>query len=248
MSNCTTIAPGLTIQAQGVVFDLAGLYAEFGQLTDKRQARGKRYPLVLVLLLIVLAKLCGQDRPYGIAQWISARAPYLIAMLGLSCRRLPSLNTYRRVLQSAVDLAQLQEVVRRFLRRGSVAQGNMLITIDGKTLRGSFSPEQGQAIYLTEVVYGLTSLSRPEADATRLLASVRSYWGIENGLFYRRDTTLQEDATRMTHPALAQAMATLNNLVIGLVLQQGWRYLPEARRYYNAHLEEALALLLHPPD
>jgi len=99
----------------------------------------------------------------------------------------------------------------------------------------------------TEVVYGLTSLSRQKADAARLPALVRDYWGIENGLFYRRDTTLHEDAMRMTHPTLAEAMAIINNLVIGLILQQGWPYLPQARRYYDAHPEAALALLLHPP-
>lgn len=101
--------------------------------------------------------------------------------------------------------------------------------------------------YGTEVIYGLTSLSRQQADAARLLTLVRGYWGMENGLHYRRDTTLHEDATRMTHPALAQAMAIFNNLVIGLIIQQGWPYLPEARRYYDANPKAALALLLHQP-
>jgi hypothetical protein len=31
------------------------------------------------LLLIVLAKMCGEDRPYGIAQWVSARTEELRA-------------------------------------------------------------------------------------------------------------------------------------------------------------------------
>jgi len=396
--NCTTTISDLATDRQGVVFDLGGLYAEFEKLTDKRRARGKRYRLALVLLLIVLAKLCGEDRPYGIAQWITARSWRLTAILGLSCRRLPSLNTYRRVLQRAVDVAQLQQAVKRFLCRDPTAGRNVLVTIDGKTLRGSLAPGQDRAVHLlaaylpaegivlmqvavashenelsaaprllqyldlrgqivmgdamftqrrlsvqivevggdyiwiakenqprlreaiadlfvpatrtpgwgippddfqtareqnkghgrleeriltssellndyldwpyvaqvfklerhrtqlkdgaqcTEVIYGLTSLSRQQADAARLLTLVRDYWGIENGLHYRRDTTLHEDATRMTHPTLAQAMATFNNLVIGLVIQKGWPYLPEARRYYDANPKAALALLLHQPS
>lgn len=146
--NCTTTIPDLATETQGVVFDLGGLYAEFEKLSDKRRARGKRYPLALVLLLIVLAKLCGEDRPYGIAQWITARTRRLIAILGLSCRRLPSLNTYRRVLQWAVDVAQLQQTVKRFLCRDPTAGRSVLVTIDGKTLRGSFNPRQGQAVHL----------------------------------------------------------------------------------------------------
>jgi predicted transposase YbfD/YdcC len=351
----------------------------------------------MVLLLFLLAKLCGEDRPYGIAQWVSDRACKLMGMLGLSLRRLPSHNTFRRVLQQAVDLQELQEAVSNFLCRGRDTERSVLVSIDGKVLRGSFVAEQGRAVYLlaaylpgegvvlmqvavashenelsaaprllqrldlrgkvvigdalftqrelsvqiveaggdyiwlakdnqphlreaiaqlfapqtrspgwgipphdfqtatvhskghgrleqrtltssrllnsyldwphlaqvfrlerhcttlkdgtqhTEVVYGLTSLSRQKADAARLLALGRDHWGIENGLFYRRDTTLQEDATRMTHASMAQAMAIFNNLVIGLVLGQGWPYLPQARRYYDANPEAALHLLLRPP-
>jgi len=94
-----------------------------------------------------------------------------------------------------------------------------------------------------ELVYGITSLSR-KTGADDLLDFTQGYWGIENGLHYRRDKTLQEDATRMTSPILAQAMAIMNNLVIGLVSQEGWPYLPQARRHYAAHLDKALDLLL----
>jgi hypothetical protein len=76
---------------------------------------------------------------------------------------------------------------------------------------------------------------------------VRDYWGIENGLHYRRDKTLREDATRMTNPALAEAMAIINNLIVGLTAQQGWSNLPKARRHYSACLQDALSLVLRLP-
>jgi predicted transposase YbfD/YdcC len=95
-----------------------------------------------------------------------------------------------------------------------------------------------------ETVYGLTSLTAAQASPARLLGLVRDYWGIENGLHYRRDKTLHEDATRMTRATLAEGMAILNNLVVGLALQQGWPYLPTARRHYNARLSDALNLVL----
>lgn len=98
-----------------------------------------------------------------------------------------------------------------------------------------------------QMVYGLTSLPALAASPARLNSLVRQYWGIENGLHYRRDKSLHEDATRMTDPSLAQNMATLNNLIVGLVLQQGWRYLPEARRHYSGCLEDALKLVFEPP-
>ena len=58
-----------------------------------------------------------------------------------------------------------------------------------------------------EVVSGLTSLTADQASPTHLLETVRSYWGIENGLHYRRDKSLHEDATQMSNPTQAEAMA-----------------------------------------
>jgi hypothetical protein len=95
-----------------------------------------------------------------------------------------------------------------------------------------------------EVTYGLTSLSPEAGPPDTLLAYMRDYWGIENGLHYRRDRTLREDGTRMTHPTLAQAMAILNNLVIGLVKWRGFRNLAAARRFYSAYTHDAAKLLL----
>jgi predicted transposase YbfD/YdcC len=94
-----------------------------------------------------------------------------------------------------------------------------------------------------EVVYGITSLNAEKADAKRLNSLVRQYWGIENGLHYRRDRSLLEDATRMRDRNQAQNLAALNNLVVGLVLRQGWNYLPQARRHYAGCLPAALSLV-----
>jgi predicted transposase YbfD/YdcC len=105
---------------------------------------------------------------------------------------------------------------------------------------------KGQVLH-EETVYGLTSLGREEADAHALLGYTRGYWGIENGLHYRRDGTFHEDALRTGNPRLAHSMAAINNLVLGLLSRQGWRTLPMARRYYNAHPEQALRLVLRAP-
>jgi hypothetical protein len=48
---------------KGNVFDMGSLYAEMSQLTDCREARGIRYQLVDLVTYMVMAKLCGEDRP-----------------------------------------------------------------------------------------------------------------------------------------------------------------------------------------
>lgn len=96
----------------------------------------------------------------------------------------------------------------------------------------------------SEVSYGVTSLTREEATAERLMEIVRGHWGIENGLHYRKDKTLREDGCRLRRGEAAQVMAVINNLIIGLVLRQGTRNLAEARRIYSAYPLEALNLIL----
>jgi predicted transposase YbfD/YdcC len=96
-----------------------------------------------------------------------------------------------------------------------------------------------------EVVYGVTSLTAAEASAERLLEWQRSHWGIENGLHYRRDETFGEDRYQLKTGHTAHAMALLNNLVLGLILRQGYHNVPRARRYYDAHPQAALKLVLN---
>lgn len=98
-----------------------------------------------------------------------------------------------------------------------------------------------------EVVYGLTSLSAVEAGPERLLEIVRTHWQIENGLHYRRDVTFHEDGTRMKHWPAARVLASLNNLVLALLARAGFASLPQARRHFDAHPDQALRLLVEAP-
>ena len=94
------------------------------------------------------------------------------------------------------------------------------------------------------VTYGVTSLTAREAGPERLLEFVPGHWGMESGCHYRRDVTLHEDNGQLEVGRLAQVMACLNNLVLGLTIGQGQTWLPEAQRHYDAHPDEALALIL----
>jgi predicted transposase YbfD/YdcC len=100
---------------------------------------------------------------------------------------------------------------------------------------------------MAETCYGLTSLSAMEAGPDRLLHLLRTYWGIENGLHYRRDVTLKEDRCRLKIGQAARVMASLNNLVLALILRQGYSCVPQARRRYAAEPLEALKLIFQAP-
>ena len=70
---------------------------------------------------------------------------------------------------------------------------------------------------------GITSCSRQQASASQRLEGIRGHWGIESHLFYVRDMTLGEDASRVRTGDAPQALAAL--------------------RRHAAHYEEALAII-----
>ncbi len=95
----------------------------------------------------------------------------------------------------------------------------------------------------TEVRYGVTSLPVYLADPKRLLALSRGHWGIENGLHYRRDTTMREDHAQLRMGHAPEMLAVLNNAVLGLFARQGASNVAHARREFAYHFDKALAAL-----
>jgi predicted transposase YbfD/YdcC len=98
-----------------------------------------------------------------------------------------------------------------------------------------------------EIVYGVTSLTAREAPPARLLQLVRTHWQIENGLHYRRDDTLKEDRCTLRGEQAAEAMAVLNNIVLGLLLRRGVKIVPDARRDFDGDPRQAWELIASRP-
>jgi len=83
----------------------------FAAMPDPRQARGKRYSWSLILTLIAAALVSGERGVRALSQWISARQPELLAVLGGTRQQLPSATTVRRALR-VVDVADLEARAR----------------------------------------------------------------------------------------------------------------------------------------
>lgn len=99
----------------------------------------------------------------------------------------------------------------------------------------------------TQVVHGITSLSAEQADATRLLHETRGHWAIENGLHYRRDVTLGEDASRIRKGTAPQIMAALRNAVMHQLDELKAPSLAAAIRTMNNCFSKLLDLFQIPP-
>jgi predicted transposase YbfD/YdcC len=387
--------PKQDIDEHGMIFAVSSLYAYLRKITDTRQCKGKRYGLATLLVVIILAKLAGEDKPSGISDWVAERVEPLRELKILKRPQAPCHMTYRRVMQTIVRVDELDHLLHEYHQQCLETEQEIVLAIDGKTLRGTipygelrgthlltvYVPQQGLVLaqaqvdqkeneivvapqvlrqvnlqgaivigdamhtqretsrqivaaggdyvwfvkgnqartewaiqklfvhemcnlrqgaslakdfqtytqvskghgrletrtifvstllndYLDwshlaqvfrlervrwhphyrgrtrEIVYGLTSLSPVRFSPERLLRLTQAYWGIENGLHYRRDVTLHEDATRLTIGNAGHIMAAINNLVIGLCLRHHGPNVAKARRHFSACPEDALQLLL----
>ncbi len=95
-----------------------------------------------------------------------------------------------------------------------------------------------------EVVYGLSCLSMQQTPPPRMLSLVRDHWAIENKLHYRRDGSLGEDACQTRTGPVPSLLAQLNSAVLSLMDRVGVCNIARQMRYFDAHPEQALALLL----
>ena len=156
----TTLSSSLVSPEEGYCFDVASLYAEFEQIADGRQARGRRYALPVILRVIALAKLAGANTLQAIADWARFRAETLATALGLKHKRMPHATTYRRAVQKVISLEQLEQVSGGYLQRKSAPSKKgeepseatrpeiKVLNMDGKTLRGTIAAGQRQGEHL----------------------------------------------------------------------------------------------------
>jgi len=394
---------GDKVAPEALSIDPASLYSAFEQVGDGRKRKGKRYPLPLLLTLLLLGKLAGETTINGIVDWIKERQGWLRAQLDWP-KRFPTNSTYSEAL-ARCDAEQIVTVVASVLLKARAVeqcgtepsrveaqkQEEALthVAMDGKTLRGTLGHEsEGQpsvhllsfyecqsgivltqravhskeneisaaaalvhpalvkgriistdamhtqkkwcawvhvygGYYLTivkknqpqmyqdlvdffddqdaeqqewqhsksvhkghgrleiremwtstqmnawfetewagvaqvfrlrravkegdkereEIVYGVTNLTRKQANASRLLALQQAHWRIENRLHYRRDVTLGEDACQVRMSGAPQALAALNGGVLALMDWLQVRNVASAMRHFCAHPLQALHLL-----
>src|SRR3712207_381876 len=98
-------------------FSVQALAERLVALTDKRKARGLRYPLAVLLTIAVLAKLSGHSRLEPLADWARLRAAELAHLFGLKRATMPHQSTWSRVLGQAVDVEQLEQLLGQFFRQ-----------------------------------------------------------------------------------------------------------------------------------
>lgn len=164
--------------ATGVLYDVGSVYERLSRLTDVRKARGKLYTLETVLTLIVMAKLCGEDRPSGIADWAKNHREPLVELLQLKRANMPSHSTYRRIMAHVVYQEEVERLVGAYNQGGEHGE---VYALDGKALRGVRKKDQEGSEYLLHVydveqvkVMSQVEVGRKENEITKAPQALKS--------------------------------------------------------------------------
>lgn len=97
------------------------LYEALQRLADPRRRAGQRYSLPVLLSLLCLAKMAGQQTLKGATEWVRLRAEPLAASFGLKRKTMPCQMTYTRML-NRVDAQAFNEVLCAFFTRFEAQQ------------------------------------------------------------------------------------------------------------------------------
>ena len=139
---------GQEISAEGVVYDKGSVYERIQGLQDLRKARGKRYSLTTVLMVVLLAKLSGADTPTAIAEWGVHHQSEIEELLQIQPNRMPERSTYRRILAYQVNEEEIERLVGVYNQTGE--RGD-ICALDGKALLGMAKREDGTSEYALSV-------------------------------------------------------------------------------------------------
>jgi predicted transposase YbfD/YdcC len=149
----TTLLPEVKEPQEQGQKQMQSLYGICQHLVDGRAARGKRYDLAGVLVVLVLAKLAGMRSLLGASEWIRHQEELLRDELQLSWKRMPCANTYSYVLARLESQEINANLAAWFVRKaaesrkgedpGSGKIAHEHLAIDGKALKGTGSQAYG---------------------------------------------------------------------------------------------------------
>ena len=165
--ECITILAEMQMPEEAADVTVESLYEALKRVKDKRGRRGQRYPAAVVLTLLVLAKLAGQVKLQGIAEWVGWQAELFTQRLPLYRGQVPCANTYRYV-SDHIDVAELNAVLGAYFATLTskpkptvavpTAGERTHLALDGKSLRGTHRRgAASKAVVHTVGLYNVTA-------------------------------------------------------------------------------------------
>jgi predicted transposase YbfD/YdcC len=183
--------------------------------------------------------LVGEKQAHYLFQ-VKANQPTLLARCQrLPWHRVPVLDRTRDRGHGRIEHRTLKAVT---VHRFGFPHAAQVIQVTRKRTVGGSHASTRRRRWQTVTVYAITSLGFAQASPARLADLLRGHWAIE-ALHHLRDVTFAEDASQLRTGAGPHVMATLRNLVIGVLSRAGPVNLAAALRRHARDPHRPLATL-----
>lgn len=110
----------------------------FGEITDKRKAKGKRHKLIDIITIALCGVICGADDWVSISAYGEAKEKWLRQFLELP-HGIPSHDTFGDVF-AWIAPEEFQKSFLKWVQAVVEIISGQVIGVDGKTLRGGYLP------------------------------------------------------------------------------------------------------------
>jgi predicted transposase YbfD/YdcC len=124
-----------------LVLEESELFKNIQQIEDPR-TRWTRHKLSDILIIAIMAVICGADDWNAIETYGEAKKEWLSGFLELP-NGIPSHDTFNN-LMSRIDPIVFADCCLAWMREAAVQIGAQIISIDGKSLNNSYDREKGQ--------------------------------------------------------------------------------------------------------
>lgn len=117
--------------------------AHFGSIPDFRDERGKRHPLIEIIVIAILSIICGADEFTEMEEFGQAKETFLKTFLELR-NGIPSHDTFGRIF-SLLPPEEFRDCFISWVQSLCDLHGD-IVNIDGKALRRSFDTVNGKSM------------------------------------------------------------------------------------------------------
>lgn len=113
---------------------------------DYRQARGKRHPLWIILVFIVMGNLAGYQGNRPLEEFAQRYGSEVARLLQIELDAVPSFSTFRRA-QMGLDFVALSEAFVQWMRQ-HLTVDDEVYAIDGKRIRQPIPDDDGKTRFV----------------------------------------------------------------------------------------------------
>ena len=112
------------------------------EVPDERDPQGRRHPLWLILIIMIMGIMSGSWGYRGLGRFVERHRRELIKLFKISRAEMPSYSTIRRVMMQ-VDYEKLSFVFNDWASQYTHRHKGQWIAVDGKSLKNTVSDCHG---------------------------------------------------------------------------------------------------------